>query len=262
MSHTPVIRSSRLAAAAAACVLIVAAAVPARADDCDYEAQREATIDAAGASLIEIEAHAGSLVVEGREGLGQVEAHGKACSSRESLLDEVRIVTRRSGDRVRIIAEIPESRFFDQARLDLEVAVPADVPLRIDDGSGEMRVRGVATTEIDDGSGDIDVEGVAGDLAIDDGSGEIRVREVAGEVRIEDGSGEIVVRRAGSVTIDEDGSGSIDIADVDGDVTVREDGSGSIDVADVGGDFTVRDDGSGGIRHRGVAGRVSLPRDD
>lgn len=262
MSHTPVIRASRLAVAAAACALIGAVSAPLRADDCDYEAQREATIDAAGASLIEIEAHAGSLVVEGREGLGQVEARGKACASRESLLDDVRIVTRRSGDRVRIIADVPESRFFDQAHLDLEVVVPAGVPLRIEDGSGEMRVRAVAGAEIVDGSGEIDVEGVHGDLAIDDGSGSIRVREVTGEVRIEDGSGEIFVRRAGSVLIEEDGSGSIDIADVDGDVTVRDDGSGSIDVADVGGDFTVRDDGSGGIHHHGVAGSVSLPRDD
>jgi len=230
--------------------------------DCDHTADREAFVDAAGARLIEIEAGAGSLEVEGRDGLSQVEVRGTACASREGDLDDVRIVTRRSGDRVTVIAEIPDGRVWGEARLDLEIAVPAGLAVKIDDGSGSLRARKVASLEIVDGSGEIDVEEVAGDLVIDDGSGGIRVRGVGGEVRIEDGSGEIDVNRAGSVVIEEDGSGEIDVAEVDGDVLVRADGSGGISVREVGGDFTVRRDGSGGIRHEGVAGRVSVPERD
>lgn len=230
--------------------------------DCDHEADREATVDADGVRLIEIDAGAGTLEVEGREGATRVEARGTACASRESALDEIRIATRRSGDRLRVVAEIPDGRYWDEARLDLEVSVPAGVAVKVDDGSGSLRVRKVGSLEIDDGSGSIDVEDVAGDVEIDDGSGEIDVRGVGGEVRINDGSGSIDVRRAGAVVIEDDGSGEIDLAEIDGDVLVRSDGSGSISARDVGGDFTVRRDGSGGIRYDRVAGRVSVPERD
>ncbi|MDH3283708.1 MAG: DUF4097 domain-containing protein [Acidobacteriota bacterium] len=261
--------------------VFVAAAAPAFAADCDRTAPREAVVDAAGATLLEIEAAAGSLAVVGREGLSEVRATGEACASNESLLDQVRLVASRRGDRIVLVAEMPESLWGSStARLDLRVEVPTKLAVRIDDGSGSIELRGVASAEIDDGSGDIHVEDVGGDVRIDDGSGDIAVTRVngqvhvedgsggidvtivAGQVRIEDGSGEIRVRRAGSVVIEEDGSGSIDVAEVEGRVLVREDGSGSISVRDVGGDLIVHDDGSGGIRHENVAGAVDLPEED
>ncbi len=236
------------------------------ADDCDHVADRQETIDVAGASLIVIEARAGSLFVEGKPGLAQVEARGEACTSDEDLLEDIQIVTKRSGDKVRIIAEVPEPRWrigSTTVRLDLAIDVPADIPLAIDDSSGEIELRNVGATRIEDSSGEIFAQGVAGDLSIEDGSGAIRVEDVDGNVEIEDGSGEIDVRGVrGSVVIEEDGSGAIDIRDVDYDVTIREDGSGGIEVREIGGDFTVRRDGSGGIDYRGVAGRVDIPDDE
>ncbi len=233
------------------------------ADDCDHTGPREASVDAGGATKVTIEAEAGSLRVVGREGLGEVRAWGDACASKESLLEDIELSAERRGERVVIVAATPHGRWGDEtARLDLEVEVPAHLALAIEDGSGALEVRGVASADIEDGSGEIRVEDVRGDLRIDDGSANIDVVGVSGEVRIEDGSGEITVRRAGSVRIDEDGSGGIEVSDVDGDVTVHEDGSGGIDVRNVGGDFTVDDDGSGGIRHHNVAGRVRVPDED
>ncbi len=238
------------------------AAVPAVADDCDHRAPREDTLDAAGVKLIEIDAGAGFLRVEGVKG-SEVKVVGEACASSSSLLEDTQLTVRRSGDRIRVIAEIPESSWGrSTARLDLDIEVPSGVAVEIDDGSGEIEVRGVASANIDDGSGEIEVSDIAGDLEIEDGSGEIDIEGVGGEVRISDGSGEIEVRSVGSVLIEEDGSGEIDIEGVDGDVMVRSDGSGSISVRDVEGDFTVRRDGSGGIDHRAVAGRVEIPDDD
>ncbi len=249
-------------ALAALVTLGTIATVPAFADDCDHRAPREESIDAAGVERIEIEASAGFLRVEGVKG-SEVRVVGEACASSARLLEDVRLVVRRSGDRVRIIAELPEGGWGrSTARLDLAIEVPSDIAIGIDDGSGEIEVRGVASAEIADGSGEIEVSDIAGDLEIEDGSGEIDVEGVGGEVRISDGSGEIELRSVGSVLIEEDGSGEIEIAGVEGDVMVRSDGSGSISVRDVNGDFTVRRDGSGGIDHRSVVGQVTIPDDD
>ncbi len=238
-------------------------AVPAFADDCDFTASREESADATGVEKIEIDASAGYLRVIGKEGAAQILASGEACASSERLLEGVQLVVKRSGDRVRIAVEIPNSFWGSQtARLDLTVEVPASAEVDIEDGSGSTFVSGVAALEIEDGSGGIEVENVAGNLEIDDGSGEIEASRIGGEVRIEDGSGEIELRNVGSVMIEEDGSGEIDIEEVEGDVMIRSDGSGSISVRDVGGNFTVRRDGSGGIRHVAVAGLVDVPEDD
>ena len=255
------ITSRRLLVPFAAASLVWAGATT--AEDCDYTADRDETIDAAGAELVEIDASAGFLRVHGSEGASQIQVLGEACASSEGLLEDIRLIARRSGDRVQIVADIPENRWGrSTARLDLTVELPSGVEVEIDDGSGEIEVRGVASADIDDGSGEIEVRDIAGDLQIDDGSGEIHVNDVGGEVRISDGSGEIDLRRVGSVVIEDDGSGEIDIEEVYGDVMVRSDGSGSISVRDVDGDFTVRRDGSGDIDHEAVAGLVSVPDDD
>lgn len=244
--------------------LLTLLAVPACADwDCDETAPREASIAVDGATLIEIEARAGSLEIEGRAGLREVHAHGEACADRASALDEIQIVTRRSGDRVSIIVEMPDSKGWgNTAALDLVVEVPDDVPLQIQDSSGSLTLRNAAAARIEDSSGGMRIEGVRGDLSIDDSSGEIEVTDVGGEVRIRDSSGEIEVRQVGrSVIVEQDSSGSIDIRQVEGDVVVERDSSGSINAEEVGGDFTVKRDGSGGIDYRNVRGRVSTPED-
>lgn len=245
---------------------LVALAPIALAEDCDFTADREASIDLSGATLIEIDAAAGELKVMGRSGLAQVRVQGEACASSKDLLEGIQIVTKRSGDKVRIIAEIPEAGWSlrsTTARLNLKIEVPNNVALRIDDSSGAMELSDIAAAEVEDSSGEIVAKNIGGRLKIDDSSGSIRVTEVDGDVIINDGSGSIDLRGVrGSVMIDEDGSGSIEIVDVDSDVMVREDGSGSIRVKQVGGDFTVRRDGSGGIDYHEVGGRVDVPARD
>jgi len=244
---------------ATSCFLIAGAAI---ADDCDHTAPRNEVIDAAGAERVEIDASAGFLKILGSDGADEIRVRGDACASSQSLLEDVRLEVRRSGSRVTIAAEMPDSRWGrSTAALDMTIELPSSVSVEIDDGSGPIELRNVASAVIDDGSGGIEVFEIAGDLEIDDGSGEIEVTSVTGEVRIDDGSGSIDLRSVGSVMIDDDGSGEIDIEEVFGDVMVRSDGSGSISVRDVDGDFTVRQDGSGDIRHDAIAGLVKVPDD-
>lgn len=244
--------------------LLLLFAVPAFAwDDCDHRADRSGSVSAEGAERIVIRARAGDLDV--RAGAGsEVTARGVACAEKSRRLDDIQLITERSGDVVRVIVEIPDtSGWNDSAWMDLDVDVPANVPVEIEDSSGDMDVRGVRLARIDDSSGDVDLRDTSGDLRIDDSSGDVYLTGHKGDVTLDDSSGDLRLKDIeGSVMVDNDSSGDISAQRVTGSVMVRRDSSGDIRVSDVGGDFEVRRDGSGDIDYRDVRGRVDVPTDD
>lgn len=246
---------------AAASLLLGAAAAAA---DCGHTAQRTGEQDAAGVKRIVIVAEAGDLVVHGKAGGTRVVARGRACAESASQLERVQLETSRSGDTVTVRAQIErESRtsWSDGPFLDLDIEVPDNVELDIEDGSGDAVLRDLGKVVMEDGSGDLKATKLAG-LRLVDGSGDIDIAD-CGELVVEDGSGDLVARRiSANVLIEEDGSGDIDLQDVAGWVRVRDDGSGSIYVAGVKGDLTVDSDGSGSIDHKNVGGKVSIPTED
>lgn len=232
------------------------------ADPCRYTAERTATIAANGAQTARIIARAGSLRIEGREGLSEVRVRGTACTSHERYLDGITLETGRSGDEVRVEAEMPTVRGIGSfhATLELVIEVPAGMTLYVSDTSGSAEISGVAAVDVEDGSGELTVRDIAGPVRVEDGSGSLTLERIAGDLWVSDGSGGMDIREVeGSTVVDRDGSGSIDIDDVRGAVLIRRDGSGSISVARIGGDFTVGSDGSGGISHRDVSGTVRIP---
>ena len=214
--------------------------------DCDHSAARRLTANASGATRVVVVGKAGTLRVTGRQ-QADVTASGTACTSDRDLLGEMNIVARRDGSDVIVEAVIPERvglfGWFE-ARLDLEVNVPANLPVVVRDGSGSLEIENVGALDVTDGSGEVEIRGVRGDVEVTDGSGQVTIRNVSGNVEIRDGSG------------------SIEIDDVGGSVLVRADGSGSIDVSDVKGDFTVDRDGSGGVDYQRVAGKIRIPTRD
>ena len=230
----------------------------------DYTAPRNAVIDAAGARSVEVEAAAGSLRIEGKAGLRQVQVTGTARSSSQRFLSEIRLIAERRGDVVFIKADIPDgewSRNRDNysGALDLVIQVPQGINAEVSDGSGDAKVFNVGALEASDGSGDFSVDG-AGSVRITDGSGNLRIENVGGDVRVSDGSGEIDVRNVtGSFTVETDGSGSIVATDVRGSVIVENDGSGEIEVNKIGRDFRVENKGSGSIDYSSVTGQVNIP---
>jgi len=246
-------------------------------DSCQVQEPREETVDAAGATLVRVEAKAGSLRITGEAGLDEVQARGTACAENERTLEKVQLRADRSGDEVRVVVETPEG-WNGSGALHLELRVPEGLAIDVEDGSGETVVDDVASLRLKDGSGKIEITGVRGDVSIEDGSGEINLVDVGGDVKIHDGSGKIDVEDVegavvlhdgsgdidikdvrGTVTVEDDGSGGVEIVGVGKDVLIRRDGSGSIRVEDVDGDFTVEKDGSGSIDHEGVKGRVDIP---
>jgi hypothetical protein len=225
-----------LAAIAVVCVSLL---VGCEEFTCDETAERSATASAAGIDTVRVIAEAGSLDLEGKAGLTEINMDGTACAGNTGDLSEIQFEVSTSGSEVLIEARTPSG----SSRFDVRIDVPDSVLVEIDDGSGEIRVRDVAAVRITDGSGEVDVAGVTGDLVVaDDGSGDLDLRGVTG-----------------SVDVNTDGSGDILISGVDGDVRIGTDGSGSIDVSDVGGDFTVGSDGSGTIDYTDIAGSVDIP---
>ena len=212
----------------------------------DYDAQRSATVHAAGATSVHVDARAGQLRVTGRADLTEVRVRGTARASSRNLLEDIKVEAVRNGNQVEVRALLPEirdSRWNESAMLDLVIEIPAALAL-----------------DVDDTSGDLTIESVSAKVRIEDSSGDIRVRDV-GDVWISDSSGGIDVRGVkGSVDIDDDSSGEIEVYDVTGSVHIGRDSSGSIDVSRVGGDFVVEHDGSGTIDYDGVKGKVDIPR--
>ena len=247
-------------------VFVVAASfIPgkARAQNRD-EAPRNATVPVSGARVVRIDAAAGLLRVEGRDGLNEVRVRGTARVEGRGRLSDIKLIAERRGDEIFIKADIPEHESDgwrdSYMALDLVIEVPRTMRLDVDDGSGAAEFLNTGGLTLDDGSGTILVRGMRGNLEIDDGSGEIEIDGVNGSVRINDGSGEIEARNVtGDFIVADDGSGSIRVSDVGGTMRVDSDGSGNIDVDRIGGDFVVDSDGGGGIRYETVKGRVSIP---
>ena len=212
--------------------LVAAAVLPASVLAQDYDAPRNATVNASGATLLRVDARSGGLRITGRTELTEVRVRGTARASSRDILEDVKLEAVRNGNEVTVRAVIPEmrNRTWDDyhAMLDLVIEVPAALPV-----------------DIEDTSGDLTVESVAGRIRIDDNSGGIEIQGVKG-----------------SVNIEEDSSGEIEVYDVTGSVHVGRDSSGSIDVSRVGGDFVVERDGSGSIDYDGVKGKVDIPTKD
>lgn len=256
-----------------AVILVVTAAfIPVRAHALpDYTSPRNADVDARGARSIRVIAGAGSLRVEGRPGISQVQVRGTARASARNRLADIQLTAERRGDEVYIKAEMPDNggrslfsdmrdNWNDNAQLDLVIEVPQTIPLDVDDGSGESKFVNVGPLSFSDGSGEIDIRGVKGNLRVQDGSGNVTIENVEGSVRITDGSGNIRANNiVGDFKVDEDGSGDIDVTSVGGTMTVDSDGSGNIDVARVAGDFVVDRKGSGTIRSSDIRGHTEIP---
>lgn len=247
------------------------------ADACTHEAPRQATIAVDGATHIRIVAGAGDLEVIGKSGLNSVDAHGTACAVTKSKLDGIQLIAERRGDTLWI-----ESVFepgWGNGGLSFTVELPDNLPVKVEDGSGQLRIENVATLRLNDGSGSVEIRGVAGDLTVEDGSGTLDIENVAGSIDIDDGSGGLSLRNVdgnvkivdgsgglsiGNITGDirvKDGSGGLDIDNVIGNINVR-DGSGSIGVDEVNGNLTISEAGSGSVHYNRVSGQVNVPNDD
>lgn len=214
---------------------------------------RELELTVAPGSRLFVEAGAGSMELSGDPTTGAVSVVAEIYQVDPS--DDYTLTLEADDDgSARLVAVSSDRMLSGSDRIDLSIRVPASLQVDINDGSGSLRVSGLASDlAIEDGSGSIAVSSIEGSVTIDDGSGSLTVQDVSGSLEVVDGSGSITIERIGGDVVIDDGSGSISVAGVGGTVTV-DDGSGSINV-DGAGDFELIDDGSGSVQLNDIASR-------
>jgi len=259
----------------------------ASAENCDFRADRNAGVDAAGVVKIVIHAGAGDLKVRGAANGRRIDAQGVACAGKQALLEQLQVTVRREGNVAYVETQMPQDKEDwswgknEYAYIDLGVTLPADITIEAVDSSGDATFEDLRSLTVQDSSGDLDIARISGALDVGDSSGDVeiekagsvRVRDSSGDLNIDDVRGDVVVENDssgdieiaqvdGGVTVDNDSSGSIRVEDVRGSVTVNNDSSGDIYAGRVKGDFTVKSDSSGSISHAGIGGKISVPRED
>lgn len=248
--------------AVTAALLMISGSAFAWGDGCDHRADRTLDLDAAGLAAVELQVRAGDLVVEGDASLGRIELRGKACASSDELLQKIQFSQSRAGNQQVLTTLMPETAGWgERATMDLVVRMPARLHLQLQDSSGDVRVRGIASLDATDSSGDLNVDDISGDVSLRDSSGDIYVQGVGGEVTvINDSSGDMRISKVrGDAIVQNDSSGDIVFDQIGGNAHVLRDTSGDIVAHVVGKDFTVDRDTSGDIRSRDVRGKVSVP---
>lgn len=236
--------------------------------DCGHEKAIDETLDLSGTSELAVRAAAGELKISGREGSTEARIRGRVCASEEEWLEQAGVATE-SGERAEIRVYLPDvgsSWSWTGGRyvyLDLELEVPASVPLDVRDSSGDMRIEGVGAVSVRDSSGEIEISDSSGPVTVEDSSGDVELRDIGGDVTVaSDSSGELRgYDIEGTVLVKRDSSGDIRFRDVGRHFIVERDSSGDISADRVGGDFRVLRDSSGDIDADNVTGEVDIPPD-
>ncbi|HTA64789.1 MAG TPA: DUF4097 family beta strand repeat-containing protein [Xanthomonadaceae bacterium] len=269
------------------CALLLTPAL-AHADECRFEAPRNATLDLAGVRTLVIEVHQHNIHLNGSAtATGQV--HGRACASSQSLLAGLQMTQHREGDRLIVEAKDDNQPFHGISffgnhydYLDLNINVPASLAVEFDVGSGDAWANNVAQLGASVGSGDLDVTGVHGRFEAKVNSGDIKARDVgdthvssvgSGDFTVDQVHGSVAVGSVGSgdftaehvqgnVSVNSVGSGDATARTVGGNVDVGTIGSGDLRVNGVGHDLHVASVGSGDIQQAGVSGKVNIPKQD
>ncbi|MEP7186808.1 MAG: DUF4097 family beta strand repeat-containing protein [Rhodanobacter sp.] len=238
------------------------------ASPCKYQAPRNLQLDLAGVHEVEISVNSQDLHLTGSESAKGFSLSGRACASDKSALEGLTVTHRRDGDR--LLVDIGGDNHFslslfgsNYANLDVNVQLPAGLPVMVGVGSGDADVSGVRQLKSNVGSGDLHVRHISGAVSASVGSGDIDASDIGsldlGSVGSGDFKGEGIRgdARVGSV-----GSGDVTLLRVGGSVHAQTLGSGDLQVRDVAGDFSLGAKGSGDVDHTGVKGKVSVPHDD
>lgn len=234
---------------------------------CKYQAPRNLQINLTGINAVQIELHSHNMHVTGSPTQQGLVVTGHACASDSVALKELQVTQRRVGDQLLLdIGGDTHAAFTlfgsSYAYLDLNLQLPARLPIALHIGSGDATVNNVQQLQGSVNSGDLHVRRVSGKYTASVGSGDIDASDL-GSLEIGSiGSGDFKAERVkGDVKIGIIGSGDVLLRHVGGSVRADTLGSGGLNVKDVGGDLSLGAKGSGDVNHARVKGKLNLPRD-
>jgi hypothetical protein len=240
----------------------------AAADECRYSAPRSLHEDLSGVRGVQIELHSHDMHLVGNGSSGALDLNGRACASSESALNNLQVTSHREGDQ--LIIDVGSEHSFNigvfgvsYAYLDLQVQLPANMPVTLTGGSGDAYISGLTQLDAQTGSGDLHIARIAGAVSVTAGSGDIELSDIGSLHAGSIGSGDLKARNVhNDVHIGSVGSGDVVLDQVGGSVDVGTLGSGDLNVDNVHGNLTVGAKGSGDVSHSNIGGKVSVPHDD
>jgi hypothetical protein len=229
---------------------------------------RELALSADGVDTLVINCGAGSFHLRGVTDhrdinvAAQIEVEElEAAKFQKFVQDNVHLTLKKQGRQALLKSDIePAALAKLEVRINLTIAIPKKLEVKITDSSGPIFVGGLdSNLTVADGSGSIEIKDIIGEVRVDDFSGRIVIEDIEGNVVVIDRSGSIAIEYvSGDVQVN-DGTGSILIGAVDGNVSIS-DSSGSIDVQSIKKNvlIVIREGGSGDVTVEGVKGKVTI----
>ncbi len=239
-------------------LLTLSGCITVNATSLDYQETKKLSLKASDIKVLQIDAAAGFLIIQGDSSLNSIEVTADI----EAYDEDIKLSLKADGNRAELIANAAHKQPFNwgnnSPKIDLTIKLPASIKLAIKDGSGKIEIRKIDNDlKLDDGSGSIHISDIKGNVIIEDGSGSLTIHDVEGELKITDGSGSLDIQHIDGAVKIEDGSGSMDVFDIAGLVTI-DDGSGSINLKNLRNGLTIIEEGSGGLSMSDIKGPVSI----
>jgi hypothetical protein len=158
-------------------------ATAAVAGDCPNSGYGDASISAAGVTRVVIAGPADLLLVMGKDDAKEIRASGSRCLPRGELTAGFRLTATRTGDTVRIEAEVTKHK--DWPAPSCVITLPKSMAVDVVVSGGKMHIRDVAGVRLAIGEGTVIISGISGSVTIDEHrSGPTRVMDVGGDLVI------------------------------------------------------------------------------
>lgn len=186
----------------------------------------ERTFDVGAQPLLKVDEFAGAIsITAGEPGVIHVVATRRAPGRGD--LDNIRIEYTELDNGLHVVTSLRSARISNRS-VDLDIEVPADARIVVDNGAGQVIVDGVVgEQDLHTGAGEVTATGVMGGGRLYTGAGTVRYEgEPTGNLDLQAGVGEIVIVLPSGANIDLDLStaiGDVDVAafDVVGDVSLN-----------------------------------------
>ena len=127
---------------------------------CRYSADRNFDVPASGISTVAFDMSSNDIVLEGVDGLANVEVRGRACASDQAWIDGLTVDQKQSGDTLTITPHAGHDLHgnwsgMNYAYVILHVRAPSKLVARIRGDSGDADVSHVASLDFETSSGDL-----------------------------------------------------------------------------------------------------------
>jgi DUF4097 and DUF4098 domain-containing protein YvlB len=187
----------------------------------------EQAFEVGASPVLEVDNFAGTVTIRSGESEEiRVTITRRAVNS--DRLNDIEVDINEQDDGLRIETR-RERTVVGNMSVDMEISVPTETEIDVDNGAGNVRIEGVeGQIRAHTGAGNIRVEGAAAPIRMDTGAGELEYEgDPEGECTFQNGAGNIVIRLPGDVNAEVEltvGIGNINLEgfDVDGEVSNQE----------------------------------------